>query len=630
MSQDLLSEFAEFSSSYSSPKPSAPTIPNSRAPPNSRRFTSADPLGLDLTSSAPLPQHAPLHNVPLVRTGSHGHQHRASATNFDDLLAYVNNPQAPWPPKPHHMSRLGHTPRQMSYHGPLPNPKKIDLFEALGNDFSGSDGRGGRFTPPPPRSSSRNGHSISRKTTPVSHQGGSTNGSAYGSFSAPTPPPDLLDLMDSDKLECEAEDDFGDFASATTSAPKKPSIPALTPMQALSPTPAATSTAPGTPNSGSSGNHTPKNSFSGVQQYGNGLRNNTPPPSSMSGFSFPAVNNAPKDSFAGLQSLNPARNSIGTPPPASLSGFSFPSTAAATPPRNGLPVLQTGGNYRNSMSNSVAPPTPPKPTNQLLTKLATPTLMDDDDDFGDFISSPVVSAPPKNVFNTPPPATKSFSSPPRTHASRPSITLKNFAPTHLSPPRKLVQEEDPMPPVAVLLTAFPPLFLLPQTHLLDKLTALPFPLRQRVLSHPKSRDFLEGTCELGRVAGRIIAGRKRRPKTVGRGRAGSGGMKLAGGTNSGWEQQKEEREVKETCRLWGDGAGRLKAAMGAGVPEVTDEVGRMPAKVVGGCKLCGLAKSEVLPGLKERTERLGWWDAGWGGHGGCRGFWEKHGKTLKG
>lgn len=181
-----------------------------------------------------------------------------------------------------------------------------------------------------------------------------------------------------------------------------------------------------------------------------------------------------------------------------------------------------------------------------------------------------------------------------------------------------------MPPVAVLLTAFPPLFLLPQTCLLNKLTPLPFPLRQRVLADVKTKVFLEGVCELGRVAGRIIAGRKRR-KAVLRNR--NGGMALGG--NAGWEQQKEEREVKETCRLWADGAGRLKAAMGKGVPEIMDE-GARGGSAVGGCRLCVLGEAEVVHSLRERTEGSGWWDTAWGGHAGCRGFWEKHGQSLGG
>lgn len=103
---------------------------------------------------------------------------------------------------------------------------------------------------------------------------------------------------------------------------------------------------------------------------------------------------------------------------------------------------------------------------------------------------------------------------------------------------------------------------------------------------------------------------------------------MALGGNASWEQQKEEREVKETCRLWADGAGRLKAAMGKGVPDIVDE-GSRGGSAVGGCRLCALGEAEVVHTLKEMTERGGWWDAGWGGHAGCRRFWEKHGDNLR-
>lgn len=104
---------------------------------------------------------------------------------------------------------------------------------------------------------------------------------------------------------------------------------------------------------------------------------------------------------------------------------------------------------------------------------------------------------------------------------------------------------------------------------------------------------------------------------------------MALGGNTGWEQQKEEREVKETCRLWADGAGRLKAAMGKGVPEIMDE-GARGGSAVGGCRLCVLGEAEVVHSLREKAEGSGWWDTAWGGHAGCRGFWEQHGQSLGG
>lgn len=501
MSQDLLSEF---DSLYSAPAPappaavSRPFAPSTASATSNRRFTSVDPwdpLNLNLPP-APRTQ-LPLHNVPLVRTAAHTHQHRASATNFDDLLGFVNSPQAPWPPRAPQVTRLGQVQRPVSFHGTLPSSRKIDPFAAMGNDFSGSDGRGGHFTPPPPRPSSRGdfGGLGGRRKSSTTSMGRPIS---VGAFGTTTPPPDLLGMGDDD------DDDFGDFASA-----------------------AAPSTGPDTT--------PPRNGF---QQSG---RSSTPPP----------------------------------------------------------------------------PPTPPKPRYQHRHQKS---LMDDDD-FGEFMASP--TTPPRSTFNTPiprnttasPPPSR-FSTPPQT-TNRHSISLRTF-----SPPKPKPTLSPQMPSVSVLLTAFPPLFLLPQTQLLNKLTPLPFPLRQRVLAHKTTKDFLEGVCELGRVAGRIIAGRKRR-------RAGprnrNGGMALGG--NAGWDQQKEEREVKETCRLWADGAGRLKAAMGKGVPEIVDE-GARGGGAVGGCRLCALGEAEVVHTLKERTERSGWWDAAWGGHAGCRCFWEKHGDSL--
>jgi hypothetical protein len=149
-----------------------------------------------------------------------------------------------------------------------------------------------------------------------------------------------------------------------------------------------------------------------------------------------------------------------------------------------------------------------------------------------------------------------------------------------------------------------------------------------VLSDPRTKEFLEGVCELSRVAGRIIAGRRRRTKALpANGRSGS--MKLAaGGSRAIFEAQREDREVKETCRLWKEGMGRIKAAMGEVVPELKDER-RGPA--IGGptCKLCRLGKTELIPDLREKKERIGFWDAEWGGHGSCRAFWDKHGKEAR-
>ncbi|PWW74435.1 hypothetical protein C7212DRAFT_365016 [Tuber magnatum] len=274
------------------------------------------------------------------------------------------------------------------------------------------------------------------------------------------------------------------------------------------------------------------------------------------------------------------------------------------------PSLVMGGTFPSpppsrGSSSSLPQPTPPKP------KYIRPGKVSNEDPFGDFVASTSTTSPPR----------LSLGSPPRV----PSIPLKSFASIPAPSPYRRPTKPVEIPPVIVLLGAFPPLFLLPQEQLLDKMRDLSFPLRQRVLSHHRTKEFLEGICEIGRVAGRIVAGRKRRAKSA-LPRKASEGMKLANGAGAARQQKREDREAKEICRLWKEGSGRLKAAMRTGIPEFEDEPLKGPERW--GCKLCGLGKDELLPGLKEKTERLGWWDREWGGHAGCRGFWEKHGKGL--
>ena len=327
---------------------------------------------------------------------------------------------------------------------------------------------------------------------------------------------------------------------------------------------------------------------------------------------------------------------------------------------------------------------------------------DGDDDFGEFVATPPYNAPPATTTTTttPPPQLLLFDifGPTPLHTPEPEpdpfavsagsrssgaaqrtavsnlagtgISLKAFTPAPKPPPSP---PPETFPPVSALLQTITPLFLLAQKHLLDELRGLPFPLRQRILAHARTREFLEGVCEIGRVAGRIIAGRRRRRRWLaleagaragtgpgggagagagaragaragawawagpgpgpgpgpgaGRGSSGGGGMRLSGG---GSEMQREDREVKEALRTWKEGVGRLKAAMGEAVPELDEAVlkdggGGGGASGQPQCKLCRLRCGELVPGLREKTERARWWDQGWGGHRSCRRFWERHG-----
>ncbi|KAI5804339.1 hypothetical protein EDC01DRAFT_643024 [Geopyxis carbonaria] len=238
----------------------------------------------------------------------------------------------------------------------------------------------------------------------------------------------------------------------------------------------------------------------------------------------------------------------------------------------------------------------------------------EDEDFGDFITSPVTSPP-------------SYTAP---RPEKRLITLSDSfseSPAPSSRRRPLRPTIDEFPPVVILLSKFPSLFLLPEIYLLDRLKGLSFALRQRVLSDSTTRDFLQSICELGRVAGRIIAGRCRR-RSIGAPK-GSGGMKVGIiKSNSSFEAQKEEREVKEICRLWKEGCGRLRAAIGEAVPVLYEDQKLAPTSNPT-CRLCKLSQDEVLSSLKEPQDKPKWWNSTWGGHGSCKGFWDAHGEEIK-
>ncbi|KAA8912700.1 hypothetical protein FN846DRAFT_903284 [Sphaerosporella brunnea] len=240
---------------------------------------------------------------------------------------------------------------------------------------------------------------------------------------------------------------------------------------------------------------------------------------------------------------------------------------------------------------------------------------DDDDDFGDFVSSPKTTPDPQKAFQFPPPPPQKRSNRARFSTLPGSIALSPFSsfPPKPAPPPPPQQQ---FPPVAALLQTLTPLFLLPESHLLLHLKGLPFPLRQRILAHPSTKSFLEAICELGRVAGRIIAGRKRRRPMRPTSIKATGNLK----------QQKEEREVKETVRIWREGMGRLKAAMGEGVPDMVEDY-RAVFRGAETCKLCKLGRGEAVPAFKDR-ETGGKWELAWGGHRGCKAFWERHGPEV--
>lgn len=191
-----------------------------------------------------------------------------------------------------------------------------------------------------------------------------------------------------------------------------------------------------------------------------------------------------------------------------------------------------------------------------------------------------------------------------------------------------------VPPPAVLLTLFPPLFADAQEKLFKPMAAQTLPMRNKILAEPATITYLQGYSMLACVAAHIIAGRKLRWKRdihlsqgMRIGPASSratSGMKLSSIDKS--ENMKEEREASDVVRAWKDQIGRLRHVVSAAnqikagslgsVPDIQEV---MPVKVLkqgeGGvpakdpCMLCGLKRDERVGAVDQGVEdSFGeWW-----------------------
>lgn len=176
-----------------------------------------------------------------------------------------------------------------------------------------------------------------------------------------------------------------------------------------------------------------------------------------------------------------------------------------------------------------------------------------------------------------------------------------------------------VPPPAVILSLFPPIFSEAQTNLFKPLAAQTYQLKNRVLSDPATINFLRAYVLLATVAARVIAGRKlrwKRDKHLAQGmRIGpassraTSGMKLTGIDRG--EDLREDREVLDVVRAWKEQLGRLrstiagvKSVAGAGLAAAFELQETMPVRTAkeseGGirapqpCALCGLKREERL------------------------------------
>ncbi|EON63479.1 hypothetical protein W97_02707 [Coniosporium apollinis CBS 100218] len=240
---------------------------------------------------------------------------------------------------------------------------------------------------------------------------------------------------------------------------------------------------------------------------------------------------------------------------------------------------------------------------------------------------------------------------PDLHAERSDLPLA-------APLGKSVTEPSPsdlpptnVPPPALLLSLFPPLFVSAQEKFFKPLAAQPYAIRNRILAAPATTTFLQGYLALATVAARIIAGRKLRwkrdtrlaqsmkigPSSGGR----STGMKLTGVDRG--EERKEEREVLDVVGAWQEQLGRLRSAVAGSkalgaVPEIHDAMPvRMAKQSEGGvpaprcCALCGLKRDERVGKVDENViDSFGeWWIEQMSMHRGCRNFWEQHKDELR-
>ena len=204
-----------------------------------------------------------------------------------------------------------------------------------------------------------------------------------------------------------------------------------------------------------------------------------------------------------------------------------------------------------------------------------------------------------------------------------------------------------VPPPSVILSAFPSLFSTGDS-LFKPVAGQTSSIKQRVLSDPKTVDFLHGYVLIATTAARVIAGRKQRwhrdkilAKSMSISAAGSKGMKLAGVDKT--QTAREDREAADVAAAWKEYVGKLRSAVAAAnsagkaslkVPEIGENIPVHTAKLVPTapkpCVVCGLKRDERVAKVDFDVEdSFGeWWVEHWG-HRACKNFWVQHEQALR-
>ncbi|KAI1212503.1 uncharacterized protein F4807DRAFT_373962 [Annulohypoxylon truncatum] len=232
----------------------------------------------------------------------------------------------------------------------------------------------------------------------------------------------------------------------------------------------------------------------------------------------------------------------------------------------------------------------------------------------------------------------------------------DWNPTDVGAEQQIERPKDELPPTnvpppSILLSIFPQLFDEANTSLYKPISGQSFSVKNRILSDPKTVEFLKGYVALATVAARVIAGRKlrwHRDKFLSQrmtiSAAGSKGMKLAGIDKA--QAAREDREAADVVAHWKEYIGRLRSAVATAnssiknnaeqlkIPEISETMPIQTEKLVPtapkACIVCGLKRNERISKVDYEVEdSFGeWWVDHWG-HLACKRFWLHHESALR-
>ncbi|KAF2092209.1 hypothetical protein K490DRAFT_53351 [Saccharata proteae CBS 121410] len=339
-----------------------------------------------------------------------------------------------------------------------------------------------------------------------------------------------------------------------------------------------------------------------------------------------------------IKTTQPQQSAVVSPKPKPLS--KQPAKFAATARPVSLPPIHPAstknlGNTATANKNRIS----------IQSDIAPATDFDEWDDFTESLPTPT-GASQSTTASTKPAST----------VDSPDFAIPQVSKVPDPGPQELPPTN--IPPPALLLSLFPPIFSAAQDSLFKPLSSQPHQIKNKILAHPSTVDFVRGYLAVGVVAARIIAGRKLRWKrdtflaqgmSIGPATGGKpGGMKLAAIDRS--EASKEDREAADAVRAWREQLGRLRTAVvgvnaaagGKGqlgsVPEISETMPIRTAKELEGgiaamraCALCGLKRNERVGKVDVNVEdSFGeWWVDQVNMHRACRNFWEEHKDKLR-